>query len=57
MPWLRLHAAKDYFKMAWLFKLYPDIHITIDLTGSLLIQLQDFVNGSCRDKQYIYLLR
>ncbi len=53
MPWLRLHAAKDYFKMAWLSQLYPDIHVTIDLTGSLLIQLQDFVNGSCWDQQYI----
>ncbi len=52
MPWLRLHAAKDYFKMAWLSKLYPDIHVTIDLTGSLLIQLRDLVSGKCIDKQY-----
>ena len=57
MPWLRLHAAKDYFKMAWLSKLYPDIHVTIDLTGSLLIQLHDFINDSCRDKQYIISLK
>ncbi len=57
MPWLRLHVAKDYFKMAWLSQLYPDIHVTIDLTGSLLIQLQDLVNGSCRDRQYIISLK
>ncbi|RLF64272.1 MAG: amylopullulanase, partial [Thermoplasmata archaeon] len=53
MPWVRLHAAKDYFKMAWLSELYPNIHTTIDLTGSLLIQLQDLMQGKALDQRYL----
>ncbi len=57
MPWVRLHAAKDYFKMAWLSELYPEVHTTIDLTGSLLIQLQDLMNGKALDQRYIISLK
>ena len=53
MPWVRLHAAKDYFKMAWLSELCPEVHTTIDLTGSLLIQLQDLMSGRAIDQRYV----
>ncbi|MRR36238.1 hypothetical protein EG829_16495, partial [bacterium] len=52
-PWVRTHATKDYYDMAAMLKLYPDVHCTINLTSSLLLQLlhyyverlQPFVNA------------
>ncbi|MDV3104640.1 glucodextranase DOMON-like domain-containing protein, partial [Thermococcus waiotapuensis] len=44
-PWVRLHAANNYWKMAYYLSLYPDVHATIDLSGSLIAQLVDYMNG------------
>ena len=44
VPWVRLHGIKDYYDMAALLEEYPKIHCTINLTPSLLMQLQDIVN-------------
>ncbi|MDH4071112.1 MAG: hypothetical protein OEV30_11900, partial [Ignavibacteria bacterium] len=41
-PWVRTHATKDYYDMAAMLREYPDIHCTINLTSSLLVQLQDY---------------
>lgn len=41
-PWVRTHATKDYYDMAALLEQYPDIHATINLTSSLLYQLQEY---------------
>ena len=41
-PWVRTHATKDYYDMAALLRRYPDIHCTINLTSSLLVQLQEY---------------
>ncbi|MCC6477299.1 hypothetical protein IT157_09625 [bacterium] len=41
-PWVRTHATKDYYDMAELIGRYPEIHATINLTSSLLMQLQDY---------------
>jgi len=38
-PWARLHASKDYYQMANFSLKYPEIHQTINLTPSLLVQL------------------
>lgn len=38
-PWVRKHATKDYYDMAAMLKNYPDVHITINLTPVLLVQL------------------
>lgn len=45
-PWVRVHAAKDYVDMAAILKLYPDIHVTFNLTPSLIRQIDDFVAGA-----------
>ena len=45
-PWVRLHAAKDYVDMAWLVEQYPKIHVTFNLTPSLLRQLDDLAAGA-----------
>jgi alpha-amylase/alpha-mannosidase (GH57 family) len=46
MPWLRLHATKDYYSMAAILRKYPSIHQTFNLTPSLLAQLDDYLRGA-----------
>jgi len=41
-PWVRTHGTKDYYDMAALVGKYPNIHCTINLTSSLLYQLDDY---------------
>jgi alpha-amylase/alpha-mannosidase (GH57 family) len=41
-PWVRTHATKDYYDMAAMLENYPDIHFTVNLTSSLLLQLQEY---------------
>jgi alpha-amylase/alpha-mannosidase (GH57 family) len=41
-PWVRTHGTKDYYDMAALVGKYPKIHCTVNLTSSLLYQLDDY---------------
>lgn len=41
-PWVRTHATKDYFDMASILQRYPNVHCNINLTSSLLFQLQEY---------------
>lgn len=41
-PWVRTHATKDYFDMAFRLKKYPDLHVTINLSSILLKQLDEY---------------
>jgi len=41
-PWVRTHGTKDYYDMAAMLEHYPDVHCTINLTSSLLFQLQEY---------------
>ncbi|MCL4417045.1 MAG: hypothetical protein M1365_10165 [Actinobacteria bacterium] len=43
-PWVRLHAAKDYYDMAAILENYPNVHVTINLSASLLRQLDEYVD-------------
>ncbi len=49
MPWVRLHATKAYFDMAYLIQRFPAIRATFNFTPSLLIQLKEVASGSVRD--------
>ena len=49
MPWVRLHAAKAYFDMAYLLDKFPAIHATFNFTPSLLLQLQEIGTGTVHD--------
>ena len=40
MPWVRLHAAKAYFDMAYLLDRFPRVQATFNFTPSLLVQLK-----------------
>lgn len=39
MPWVFLHAIKDYYEMPWLISLYPGVKATFNLSASLIEQL------------------
>ncbi|MFH0990028.1 MAG: carbohydrate-binding module family 20 domain-containing protein [bacterium] len=41
-PWVRTHATKDYYDMVAMVGQYPNVHVTVNLTSSLLYQLQEF---------------
>jgi len=41
-PWVRTHGTKDYYDMAALVGKYPKIHCTVNLTSSLLYQLDEY---------------
>ncbi|MFA4668166.1 glucodextranase DOMON-like domain-containing protein [Pyrococcus kukulkanii] len=45
-PWVRLHAANNYWKMAYYLSKYPEVHATIDLSGTLIYQIAQYMNGS-----------
>ena len=49
MPWVRLHAAKAYFDMAYLLDKFPRVQATFNFTPSLLVQLQEIGDGSVQD--------
>ena len=45
-PWVRLHAAKDYWDMAALVGEFPELQVTFNLTPTLLLQLEDLTEGA-----------
>ena len=49
MPWVRLHATKAYYDMAYGLEKFPSIKATFNFTPSLLRQLQEVGSGSVRD--------
>jgi alpha-amylase/alpha-mannosidase (GH57 family) len=49
LPWVRLHAVKDYLHMAQVLARYPQVHATFTLTPSLTAQLLDYASGQLTD--------
>jgi alpha-amylase/alpha-mannosidase (GH57 family) len=49
LPWVRLHALKDYYGMVKLLDEFPNVHQTFNLVPSLITQIQDYVTGTARD--------
>jgi len=49
LPWVRLRAAKDYYKMPALLDLYPDLKQTFNLVPALVEQIQDYLDGGVAD--------
>jgi alpha-amylase/alpha-mannosidase (GH57 family) len=46
LPWLRLHALKDYFGMVHILEEFPSLHLTFNLVPSLLSGLQLYLDGA-----------
>ncbi len=53
LPWVRLHAVKDYLHMAQVLARHPDVHVAFTLTPSLAEQLEDYARGALRDRLMI----
>jgi alpha-amylase/alpha-mannosidase (GH57 family) len=49
LPWVRLHAVKDYVHIARLIADYPNVHQTINVVPSLAEQLQEYGRGEAQD--------
>jgi alpha-amylase/alpha-mannosidase (GH57 family) len=50
LPWVRLHALKDYYGMVALLREFPNVRVTFNLVPSLLVQLEEFAAGRARDR-------
>ncbi len=50
LPWVRLHAAKDYLHMLDVLAEYPGVHATFNLVPSLNEQLIDYGAGRLYDR-------
>jgi alpha-amylase/alpha-mannosidase (GH57 family) len=50
LPWVRLHAIKDYYDMVAILDDFPKIKININLVPSLLAQLEEYAKGLAKDR-------
>ncbi len=53
LPWVRLHGVKDYYRMPYIVSQYPDVKVSFDLSGSLIAQIQDYLNGARDTREVI----
>ena len=49
MPWVRLHALKDYYDMGAILASVDGAKATFNFVGSLLLQLDDYASGRAND--------
>ena len=52
LPWVRLHATKDYLHMVEVLEDYPDVHATFNIVPSMVEQLQGYADGTVRDRAW-----
>src|SRR5512142_3177747 len=52
LPWVRLHASKDYYGMVKLLDEFPEVHQNVNLVPSLIAQIEDYVSGVFREPFY-----
>jgi len=45
LPWVRLHAIKDYIGMLLVLNEFEKIRCTINLVPSLIVQIQEYAEG------------
>ena len=45
-PWVRVHATKDYLDMAQKVAAYEDVHVTFNITPTLIRQLNEIAGGA-----------
>ncbi len=51
--WVRLHGAKDYYRMPYIVSQHPDVKVSFDLSGSLIEQITDYINGANDERRII----
>ena len=52
-PWVRVHATKDYLDMAEMIAAEEGVKAAINLTPSLIRQLQDFTDNGVKDLYWV----
>lgn len=52
LPWVRLHASKDYYGMVKLLDEFPQVHQNFNLVPSLVSQIEDYVSGVFHEPFY-----
>jgi alpha-amylase/alpha-mannosidase (GH57 family) len=50
LPWVRLHALKDYWGMVALLEEFPGVRATFNLVPSMLVQIDAFARDEARDR-------
>jgi alpha-amylase/alpha-mannosidase (GH57 family) len=50
MPWVRLHAAKDYYDLPAIAREFPGLKQTFNLVPSLLRQIDEYIAGDVQDR-------
>ncbi|HLO86054.1 MAG TPA: glycoside hydrolase [Nostocaceae cyanobacterium] len=49
LPWVRLHGTKDYLDLVLLLEKFPQLHQTVNLVPSLILQIEDYIAGTALD--------
>ena len=52
MPWVRLHALKDYYGMVAILREFPAVHMTFNLVPSLVTQLEEYARDEAREVDF-----
>jgi alpha-amylase/alpha-mannosidase (GH57 family) len=57
LPWVRLHAIKDYFDMVKVLEEFPKIRQTFNLVPSLIEQIEDYAHNEAVDEQLLLTIK
>jgi len=49
-PWVRLHGIKDYLDMILMLDKFPGVKLNVNLVPSLMEQIDDYTNGTVKDR-------
>src|SRR5271169_1045409 len=52
MPWVRLHALKDYYGMVAILREFPSVHVTFNMVPSLVAQIEDYARDEARERDF-----
>lgn len=53
LPWVRLHATKDYAELPAIHREFPSLRLTYNLTPILVEQLQEYAAGQLSDEHAV----
>ena len=57
MPWVFLHAIKDYYEMPWLLSKFPRLKATFNLTPTLIRQIRLYEEHGYEKDRFLLLWR
>jgi alpha-amylase/alpha-mannosidase (GH57 family) len=57
LPWVRMHALKDYFGMVALLREFPNVRVTFNMVPSMLVQLAAFAEDRAFDRSLALSLK